>query len=472
METGIQRIEEDMLGRIYASDEASQVHHKLCSFGSRFAGTPSEKRAVNFILKKLKQYGLTNVHTEEFTYNGWWRGSTKLEVVSPIRRILPAIGLPWSPSTPAEGVEADFLNLGDGMKVDYELQGNQVAGKIVMTSAFSPPWMRSAHRCEKMGRAEKLGAKGFIYMKNDPGMLEETGVATWSCPKEMGRIADFPSVGISRETGAYLARLQKDGPVRVGITMNHKVGPAIGWNVMGDISGGKGNGEMIIVGAHFDGHDISVGAMDDAGGTSVAVEAARVLVKHADELQRTLRFILYPGEEVGCFGSTAYSKQHRKEMDSVRFMLNLDAAGRGNRPGILLQGFPESSIFFKQLGKEMRIPLRIGVSFGLYSDHMPYALEGIETATLPPGDTFRASAGTRGFGHTAADTEDKVDLRDLQESAALVSRIMLRLGTKDTIPMRRRSASEVKAMLNAYALYEVMDVQRGIPSFLQGKPRD
>jgi Zn-dependent M28 family amino/carboxypeptidase len=100
---------------------------------------------------------------------------------------------------------------------------------------------------------------------------------------------------------------------------------------------------------------------------------------------------------------------------------------------------------------------------------MPYALEGIETATLPPGDTFRASAGTRGFGHTAADTEDKVDLRDLQEAAALVSRIMLRLGIRDSLPMRRRSAIEVKAMLDAYALYEVMDVQKGIPPFLQGR---
>jgi hypothetical protein len=35
--------------------------------------------------------------------------------------------------------------------------------------------------------------------------------------------------------------------------------------------------------------------------------------------------------------------------------------------------------------------------------------------------------------------------------------------------MRRRSAIEVKAMLDAYALYEVMDVQKGIPPFLQGR---
>jgi Iap family predicted aminopeptidase len=466
MET-IQDPERDMLGRIYASDESKQIHHQLCSYGSRFAGTPSEKRAVNYLLRKLKEYGLTNVHTEEFTYNGWWRGTTKLEVTSHVHKVLPCIGLPWSPSTPTEGVEAELLSLGDGMKVDYELRGDEVPGKIVMTTAFSPPWMRGAHRCEKMGRAENLGAKGFIYMKNDPGLLAETGVATWSCPKEMGRVADFPAVGVSRETGAYLERLRQEGPVRIRITMKHETGPATGWNVVGDIVGDKDNGELLIVGAHFDGHDIAVGAMDDAAGTCVVMEAARVMARHAKEMRRTVRFILFPGEEVGCFGSTAYVNQHLGEMDSTRFMLNLDGAGRGTRPGILLQGFPEAIPFFRQLGGEMGMTLRTGVSFSLYSDHMPYALRGVETATLPSGDSFRAASGTRGFGHTEADTEDKVDLRDLQEGAAVVSRIMTRLGVKEELPMRRRGSEDVGAMLRRYELDEVMKVQRGWPSFLE-----
>lgn len=463
----IQEIEENILGCIYASNESKQVHHQLCSFGSRFAGTPSEKRAVGYLAQKLKEYGLNNVHTEEFTYNGWWRGTTKFEVTNPIHRILPSVGLPWSPSTPTKGVEAELLNLGDGMKVDYEIYGEKVPGKIVMTTSFSPPWMRGAHRCEKMGRAENLGAKGFIYMKNDSGLLEETGVATWSTPKEMGRIADFPSVGISRETGAYLTRLGQNGPVKVRITMKHKIGSAIGRNIMGDIVGKENNGEILLVGAHFDGHDIAVGAMDDAAGTCVAVEAARTMVKHFDELRRTVRFVLFPGEEVGCFGSTAYVNNHLEELDSTRFMLNLDGAGRGTRSGILLQGFPESIQFFKQLGREMGINLRTGVNFGLYSDHMPYALRGVETASFPSGDSFQASSGTRGWGHTAADTEDKVDLRDLQEGAALVSRIITRMAIKEKLPMRRRSVEEVKAMLQRYALDEVMKVERGWPSFLE-----
>jgi len=466
METTIQEIERDMLGQIYASDESKRVHHQLCSFGSRFAGTSSEKRAVSYILKKLREYGLTSVHKEEFTYNGWWRGTTKLEVTSPVHRILPCVGLPWSPSTPAEGVEAELLNLGEGMKVDYELHGDKVLGKIVMATTFSPPWMRGAHRCEKMGRAENLGAEGFIYMKNDPGLLEETGVATWSCPKELGRIADFPAVGVSRETGAYLERLRRDGPVRVRLTMKHKIGPATGWNVIGDIVGGKDDGEILIAGAHFDGHDIAVGAMDDAAGACVVMEAARVMARHAKELSRSIRFILFPGEEVGCFGSTAYVNQHLGEMDSTRFMLNLDGAGRGARPGILLQGFPEAIPFFKEVGREMGILLQTGVSFSLYSDHMPYALRGIETATLPSGDAFKIMSRTRGFGHTEADTEDKVDLRDLQEGAAMVSHIMMRLGVREELPLRRRSVEEVRAMLRSYELDEVMKVQRGWSSFL------
>ena len=466
MPVSLHETERSMLGEIYASEESRLVHHRLCSFGSRFAGTPGERRAVRYIASKLGEYGLSNVHTEEFQYNGWKRGSTKLEIVSPVHHTLSCIGMPWSPSTEANGVEAELLNLGDGMNVDFQLHGGDVPGKVVMATAFSPPWMRAAHRCEKMGRAENLGAAGFIYVKNDPGLLEETGVATWSSPREMGRIARLPGVGVSRETGSYHERLLTEGPVTIRITMKHWSGPATGWNIMGDVEGQGDGGEVLIVGAHFDGHDIAVGAMDDAAGACVVMEAARAMARHARNLRRTVRFIAFPGEEVGCFGSTAYVDRHLKELASTRFMLNLDGAGRGVRPGMLLQGFPDAISFFMRIGAEMGTSYKTGVNFGLYSDHMPYTIRGVETCNLASADAFRANTGTRGFGHTKADTEDKVSLPDLQEWAAMASRIMTRIATREELPFRLRSAAEVRTMLAGYGLNEVMKVQQGWPSYL------
>ncbi|MCJ7609054.1 M28 family metallopeptidase [Candidatus Bathyarchaeota archaeon] len=269
-----------------------------------------------------------------------------------------------------------------------------------------------------------------------------------------------------RETGSYLERLLLEGPVRIRITMKHESGPATGWNIMGDVEGQKDGREVLVVGAHFDGHNIAVGAMDDAAGACVVMEAARAMAGYARNLRRTVRFITFPGEEVGCFGSTAYVNQHLKELKSTRFMLNLDGAGRGVRPGMLLQGFPEAMPFFKRLGTEMGTHLKTGVNFGLYSDHMPYALRGVETGNLASADAFRASTGTRGFGHTKADTEDKVSLLDLREWAAMVSRIMTRIGTREELPFRFRSVGEVQSMLSSYGLDEVLKVQGDWPSYL------
>ncbi|MCW3992435.1 MAG: M20/M25/M40 family metallo-hydrolase, partial [Candidatus Bathyarchaeota archaeon] len=306
MGNDIREVDKDILGEAYVSDKTQVNLLALCSFGSRFAGTPSEKQAVDYILGKMEEYDLDNPHTEEVEYLGWRRGTTKLEVTEPEHGELDCIGLPWSPSTPPEGVEAEILNLGHGTHVEYELRRDEVPGRIVMTTAFTPHWMRGQHRSEKLCRAENLGAAGFIYAKNDPGLLCETGVSSWNPPETLGRIVGFPAVGTSREVAEYLGRLGRRRKVKVRITASHSHGPAVTWNVVGEIVGREKPDEVIVAGAHFDGHDIAVGAMDDAAGACVVLEAARLLARHKDAVKRTVRFITFPGEETGDFGSAGY----------------------------------------------------------------------------------------------------------------------------------------------------------------------
>ncbi|UCH02472.1 MAG: M28 family peptidase [Candidatus Bathyarchaeota archaeon] len=288
MRKDIRAIEKDILGEAYISNETQRNLLNFCSFGSRFAGTPSERQAVEYILGKMKAYNLDNPHKEEVEYLGWKRGTTTMEVTEPEQKKLNCIGLPWTPSTSPEGVETELLNLGNGTYVDYELYKDEVPGKIVMTTAFTPPWMRGQHRCEKLCRAENLGAAGFIYAKNDPGMLCETGVASWNPPETLGRIVRFPAVGTSKEIAAYLGRLREKGRVKVRITAKHSIGPAVTWNVVGEIEGREKPDEIIVAGAHFDGHDIAVGAMDDAAGACVVLEAARLMARHKDAMKRTV----------------------------------------------------------------------------------------------------------------------------------------------------------------------------------------
>ncbi len=460
-------IDKDILGEAYTSDETSINLSNLCSFGSRFSGTPGEKQAIDYMHKKMIEYSLDNPRLEQIEYLGWTRGTTKLEVLEPEYKEIDCIGLPWIPNTPPDGIKAELLNLGQGTKIDYELNGEKVNGKIVMTTAFTPNWMRQQHRAEKLCRAQNLGAVGFIYAKNDPGLLCETGVASWKPPEVLGSIAGIPSVGTSKEVAAYLSRLQKKGPVKLRITANHSSGPAITWNVIGDLMGNEKPNEVIIAGAHFDGHDIAVGAMDDAAGACVVLEAARLLARHKSVLKRTIRFIAFPGEENGDFGSAGYVLNHQDELDNTVFMFNLDGAGRASRPGVMVQGWPDSIPLFKEIAKNLGEPMLVNVEYSIYSDHMPFSVRGIHTARLKGNNSFSSVRGTRGWGHTKADTEDKVDVRNLREVSAALARILLRLATMEKIPLERKTSDEVRDMLRRYGYDEVMEVLGSYPSWLK-----
>jgi Zn-dependent M28 family amino/carboxypeptidase len=137
-------------------------------------------------------------------------------------------------------------------------------------------------------------------------------------------------------------------------------------------------------------------------------------------------------------------------------MLNLDGAGLGGGRGLDLQGLKELLPLFTAFAREMGYPLNLRNRVNTASDHFPYFMRGVPTASLfasrPPG------LG-RGFGHTRADTLDKVDEVELRESAMVVARLVLRLANyADTIG-RKRTAGEVKRILLDHGLEEPLKAQ-------------
>jgi hypothetical protein len=98
---------------------------------------------------------------------------------------------------------------------------------------------------------------------------------------------------------------------------------------------------------------------------------------------------------------------------------------------------------------------------------MPFSMRGIHTASLRGGAGFKARTGTRGWGHTIADTEDKVNVRDMRESAANLARILLRLANAEELPFKRKTKEEINDMLVHYGYDEVMKVLKSYPSWLK-----
>ena len=107
-------------------------------------------------------------------------------------------------------------------------------------------------------------------------------------------------------------------------------GTYTGMNVVARKNGSE-PGEMVVLCAHYDSISIvdrrlAPGANDDAAGVAVLMEVARVL--SACELDRTVVFLLFSGEEWGLQGSAAWVEENSPALvDSVTICL--DGVGRG-----------------------------------------------------------------------------------------------------------------------------------------------
>ncbi len=416
-------------------------------FGPRFGGSDQEHRAAEYIRERFARLNVDRAETEPFTCAGWTRKDTRLTVVAPVSQEIPCIALPFCP--PGE-VEGPLVFLGDGDPQSYVVRRDELRGAIAMATTAQPRFFsRQMHRCEKLGRALAEGASGFIWMRGEAGGLPETGSARFGHPCEI------PAIGVSYEAGQSIVRMMRGGPVRVRMFSTNQNHPVTSVNVVAEFRGQQRPDDIILLGAHYDGHDISQAAMDNATGVAVVLEAARALAPHKALLRRTVRFVAFAQEEMGLLGARDYAGRHYGE--GIQFMLNLDGAGRGINAAFQLQGWPEAIRWFKGLFDQMLEPdVAVGDQIGMYSDMFPFAIRGIPSATMSSQTVGSSAAAVRGFGHTAMDSLDKVSARLIQIEAVRVARLALRLAMVDEIPLARKTPAEIGAKLKALGLDEVL----------------
>jgi Zn-dependent M28 family amino/carboxypeptidase len=189
------------------------------------------------------------------------------------------------------------------------------------------------------------------------------------------------------------------------------------WNTIGEIRGTEHPGQVVILGAHLDSWDIGQGVTDNGTGSMVVLEAARAIAQSGLKPKRTIRFILFSGEEEGLLGSRAYAAAHANEADSIQAVVVLDN-GTGMITGQALQGRDQDL----QLWKDLLAPVwslgadtvRSGNKGG--TDHLSFIPYGV------PGWNFDQES--RGYNHThhsQVDTYDHAVASDLKQASAVMA---------------------------------------------------
>lgn len=423
--------------------------------GGRVTGSPAMSRAVAWAVVAFRQAGVDEVHTEKYTIPlSWSEGATRLEVLAPAPFPVRLVSVGWSPPTPASGLEADVVDIGEGSEADFARAGASAKGAILLAhSEIGKTWEDLFNEYLRapaiIDRAVKLGAVAILWMST-----RERGLLYRHQNTLAGELDRLPQAIVAREDAQRLARFLAAGEkVRVHLVMpNHVGGPVEQQNVVAEIRGREKPDEYVILGAHLDSWELGTGALDNGCNAALVIEAARAI--HATGLRprRTIRFALFSGEEQGMLGSWAYVRAHRAEMDRTLAAVIYDE-GIGRVTGYSLGGRRDVEASVREILKPVA---SWGVSQHTYdaplgTDNFDFLLEGVPTLVAN-----QEEANYLPNYHASSDTFDKVDIRELKLHAALAAVTVFGIAESSERLGKRESRAEIEALLKETALDKQM----------------
>ncbi len=393
----------------------------LCDeVGSRMPGTPGMEKAVDWAVQAFREAGVDEVHTESFSIpQSWQEGETRIEVLSPTQFTVTGASSAWVPATPRGGVRAQVLDGGSGSPGQISRLGEAARGKILLvgSDAATTFWDLADEQRDStiaLREAVKAGAAAVLFTATRPNKLLYRHVNTLD-----GHLDAIPTALVAREDGLRIQRLLASGKkVEMHLALPNKAGgPIRSRNVVAEIRGSEQPAEIVIAGAHLDSWDMGTGCLDNAVNVSLVIELARSMRTLPRRARRTIRFILFGGEEQGLLGSRAYVRDHRAELDSVTAVVIHDM-GVGKIRGYSLGGRRDIE---DKLVAAMDPVAGRGANAHSYdaffgSDHFDFLLEGIPTL-IAMQDTVNYVP----YYHSAADTYEKVDLNGLRDAAGIAA---------------------------------------------------
>ena len=422
-----------VVGEAQTSSFGWSVLEALTDVGSRMAGTEGEREGAAVVRDAFDDAGLKAPRIESFEIPGWWRGDSSLTVTEPVTREhtgqQDVIALPGSP---AGSVTAEIVDVGAGTEPEYETVGTELDGKIALVSSETPDDAdRWIHRMEKYVNAAERGAVGFIFRNHIEGSLPPTGEVGYH-----NRPGPIPAVGVSAEVGARLTRHSNSGPVKATLSVECHSEPTDAHSAVGELGPADAEKTTLLT-AHVDAHDISDGANDNGAGSALVAEVGRLLSGVEDDLSQRVKFVTFGAEEVGLWG--AYHEANTIDLDRIAAVVNLDGACSSRTLRIGTNQFDELAEVFTATTDALDTPLHRGDTISPHGDQWAFVQEGVPSVMV---STVSESSG-RGWGHTHADTLDKLDSRDLRAVAMQVAEAVYRIASTDQ-RFEHNSRAEIK----------------------------
>jgi carboxypeptidase Q len=475
--------------------------------GGRMTNSPAMRRAEQWTQEKFKSWGLKDVHTEAFDFGrGWWIESSHVRMITPRPLELRAIPLAWTP--PTNGVlSAPVIVAPMISESDFAEWKGKLAGKIVLVTwpapqkddgeapfqrlsevdiakldKYAQPTFDPAQRKKNIERYRfrptldaflaQEGAVALVQMSRTEGRLvhgEGYGYRVGKTPK-------LPGLELAAEDYRKLARLATRGEVRLEIDsrVHFEDGDHNAYNVFAEIPGEDAHAGYVMAGAHLDSWVAGDGAADNGAGSAVVMEAARILASIGVRPKRTIRFVLWAGEEEGLLGSAAFLEKHLAHRPPPA-----DPAEADLPPSFSTDSYPVQTLSgFSDLQGYFNLDNGSGKIRGIYTEGnfavvptfrewlAPFASLGASAVVAEPtGGTdhvFLSRLGLPAFQfvqdpldygtrvhHTDLDTFDHLRPQDLRQASVVMATVLLAAANAEK-PLQRKTLPTQPAVTDPF----------------------
>jgi hypothetical protein len=491
----INKIKEAELNRSQVMDTVGYLTDVV---GPRLTGSPGLKKAQQYAIDKMREWGLSNPHLEPWRFGrGWSLEGFSANMLAPTFSSLIAYPKAWSPGTNGT-VRGEVVFFDANTEADLLKYEGRLKGKIVLLFPerdvavnFLPPAQRTSDEdLQKLSEAKPRAAEqqnfqlsperrarlALNYKKwqmltdegaavalepgfGDAGTVYVTGATVPAPPdtpdENRKRSWDtnppkiIPQVVVAAEQYNRMIRILRRGvPVEMAVNVSVRFydDDPMSQNVIGEIPGTDLKDEVVMVGGCLDSWTAATGATDNAAGAAVALEVMRLIKTLGLKPRRTIRIGLWSAEEQGAFGSRAYVAEHfgrpgafKPEYEKFSGYFNLDY-GTGRIRGVYLQGNEAMRpIFAAWLAPFKELGAATLTIDGIYAtDHNSFDAIGL------PGFQFLRDfmENNPRTAHTNMDVYDHVFADDLKQSAVIATAFIYQAAMRDEKLPRKLSSRE------------------------------
>lgn len=433
--------------------------------GGRVPGTPAMEKAVQWAVAAFREAGADSVHTEGFTMPvAWAEGATRVAVTSPARFGVRAVALAWTPPI-NQTLHARVVDVGQGTPADFQKAGDFSGAVLLVHSDVlktwedlfaeymkAPPVIAAAVR----GRAAAIA---FTATRDYDILYRHINTSN-------GQVGPLPQVLLAREDAGRIARLLEGGQkVTLELTVPNRVRGAFQThNVVAEIKGREKPDEFVVVGAHLDSWEFGTGALDNGCNSALLIDALRTIKASGMRPRRSIRFVLFSGEEQGMLGSKAYVAAHRGEMDNAVANIIFDE-GSGPMTGFSLGGRRDLEPAMQRLIAPFQQwgIARLTADAFVGTDNLDFLLEGVPNLVAN-----QEAANYLINYHATSDTFDKVDLPQMKKHVAVGAAVAFGIADMPERIGKRQTRQEVEQLMRDTRLDEQLKLFGQWPEWEQG----